>query len=73
MSKQDIKKAGNRTWDVVNLIACATGGAMLTFATETPTFSVLGRTVSFGQVVGAVLLSTAVVRIAHLVYNEERK
>lgn len=69
MSKQDIKKATNRTWDVINLVSCAVGGALLTFTASTP--EVISN-VTVGQIVGAVLLSTAVVRVAHLIYNEQR-
>ena len=69
MSSKDLKKAGNRTWDVINLVACATGGSLLTFTANTPE---VFRSVSVGQIVGAVLLATATARIAHLVYNEQR-
>lgn len=69
MSKNDIKKAGNRTWDVINLIACSVGGAILTFGSST---TELLNSITVGQVVGSVLLATAIVRVAHLVYKEER-
>ena len=69
MSKQDLKKKANRTWDTVNLFAAAVGGALLTFTADTP---VLFRSITVGQLVGAVLLSTVAFRIAHLIHSEER-
>lgn len=70
MSKQEIKKTGNRLWDLLNLVACTTGGAILAFSKDTP--SLYNTNISLGQVVGAILLATVTVRVAHLVMNEER-
>ena len=69
MSKQEIKKVGNRAWDVVNLVSCGVGGALLTFATTTPT---VVTDFTFGQIVGGILLATVLFRVSHLVFNEQR-
>jgi len=68
MSKQDIKKATNRTWDSLYTLASAVGGALLTFTESTP--SVAGTDITWGQIVGAVLLATVVFRVVALIFNE---
>lgn len=73
MSRKELseltKKKANRTWDTVNLIAAAVGGAILAFAAETPA---LYQNITIGQITGAVLLATVVFRVAHLIHNEQR-
>jgi hypothetical protein len=69
MSRKDIQVKANRTWDVINLGAAAVGGAILTFSADTPT---IYRNFTIGQVVGAILIATVTVRVAHLVHAEQR-
>lgn len=68
MSKQEIKDKGDRVWEVVNLVASATGGAILALG-DTPT---IYKDVTVGAVVGAVLLATVLFRITKLVMNESK-